>query len=255
MPCQYAACFAATSLARRASGDLCVLATARHTRVCLRVAVLHKSPRRAAAVRLTYPPSEASRRRRCSSRGAANQAAFGIFECARRRAAAFFSRARSDVGFSRAIRGEEASPGGVACFYAALQSVASSHARLSLAPRANRIRRHRYARSSSRAPPPRSTNHSIHASCPPRRITGFSPQRPASSVKPRRRGKRRRKMERKKRTANEVRRGRADEAERSETADCGSRITPADASEARRRYPADKASRRGWRAVAAGAVR
>ncbi|MBQ3747900.1 MAG: hypothetical protein II863_10900 [Kiritimatiellae bacterium] len=62
-------------------------------------------------------------------------------------------------------------------------------------------------------------------------------------------------MERKKRTANEVRCGRDDEAERSETADCGSRITPADASEARRRYPADEASRRGWRAVSAGAGR
>ena len=221
------------------SGDFGVLATARHTQVCRRVAVLPKSPRHAPSVRLT----------------AANQAALGIFECARRRVAAFFSRARSVVVFSRAIRGEEASPGGVACFYAALQSRASSHARLSLAPRANRSRRHRFARSSSRAPPPRSTNHSIHASCPPRRITGFSPQRPASLANPRRRGKRRRKMERKKRTANEVRRGRDDEAERSETADCGSRITPTDASEARRRYPADKASRRGWRAVAAGAVR
>ena len=98
LPCQYAACFAATSLARRASGDLCVLATARHTRVCLRVAVLHKSPRCAAAVRLT----------------AAKQAAFGIIECVRRYGAAFFTRARSDGVFSRAIRGEEASPGVVA---------------------------------------------------------------------------------------------------------------------------------------------
>ena len=174
------------------SGDFGVLATARHTQVCRRAAVLPKSPRHAPSVRLTYPPSEASRRRRCSGRGAANQAALGIFECARRRVAAFFSRARSVVVFSRAIRGEEASPGGVARFYAALQSRASSHARLSLAPRANRSRRHRYARSSSRAPPPRSTNHSKHTTCPPRRITGFSPQRPASSVKPRRRGKRRR---------------------------------------------------------------
>ena len=125
LPCQYAACFAATSLARRASGDLCVLATTWHTRVCLRVAVLHKSPRCAAAVRLT----------------AAKQAAFGIIDCVRRYGAAFFTRARSDGVFSRAIRGEEASPGVVACFFAALQSVASSHARLSLAPRANRSRR------------------------------------------------------------------------------------------------------------------
>jgi hypothetical protein len=98
LPCQRAACFAATSLVRRASGDLCVLATARHTRVCLRVAVLHKSPRCATAVRLT----------------AAKQAAFGIIECVRRYGAAFFTRARSDGVFSRAIRGEEASPGVVA---------------------------------------------------------------------------------------------------------------------------------------------
>ena len=79
MPCQYAACFAATSLARRASGGFRVLATARHTRVCLRAAVLQKPPRCAAAVRLT----------------AAKQAAFGIIECVRRYGAAFFSRARS----------------------------------------------------------------------------------------------------------------------------------------------------------------
>ena len=98
LPCQRAACFPATSLARRASGGFRVLATARHTRVCLRVAVLHKSPRCAAAVRLT----------------AANQAAFGIIECVRRCGAAFFTRARSDGVFSRAIRGEEASPGVVA---------------------------------------------------------------------------------------------------------------------------------------------
>ena len=98
MPCQYAACFPATSLTRRASGGFRVLATARHTRVCLRAAVLQKPPRCAAAVRLT----------------AANQAAFGIFERARRRGAAFFTRARSDGVFSRAIRGEEASPGVVA---------------------------------------------------------------------------------------------------------------------------------------------
>jgi hypothetical protein len=125
---------------------------------------------------------------------------------------------------------------------------------------------HRYARSSSLATSPRSTNHSIHTSCPPRRRTGFSPHCPAGlgQTKGRlSRGGRKTKaarkappqMERKKRTANEVRCGRDDEAERSETADCGSRITPADASEARRRYPADKASRRGWRAVSAGAGR
>ena len=80
------------------TGDFCVLATARHTRVCLRAAVLQKPPRCAAAVRLT----------------AAKQAAFGIIECVRRYGAAFFTRARSDGVFSRAIRGEEASPGGVA---------------------------------------------------------------------------------------------------------------------------------------------
>ena len=45
---------------------------------------------------------------------AAKQAAFGIIECVRRYGAAFFTRARSDGVFSRAIRGEEASPGGVA---------------------------------------------------------------------------------------------------------------------------------------------
>ena len=39
---------------------------------------------------------------------------------------------------------------------------------------------HRYARSSSLATSPRSTNHSIHTSCPPRRRTGFSPHCPAS---------------------------------------------------------------------------
>ena len=221
------------------SGDFGVLATARHAQVCRRVAVLPKSPRHAPSVRLT----------------AANQAALGIFECARRRVAAFFSRARSAVVFSSAIRGEEASPGGVACFYATLQSRASSHARLSLAPRADRSRRHRYARSSSLATAPLSTNHSKHTTCPPRRITGFSPQSPASLGQTKAARKAPPLMERKKTHRYEVKRGRDDEAERSEMADCGSRITPPDASEARRRYSADEASRRGWRAVAAGAGR
>ena len=165
MPCQYAACFAATSLARRASGGFRVLATARHTRVCLRAAVLQKPPRCAAAVRLT----------------AANQAAFGIFECARRRAAAFFTRARSDGVFSRAIRGEEASPGGVAL----LLRCASKRRFLPCSP---------LARASREPKPPRVAT-LVHQAAPrrlarqamayvlhvlPGASTGFSPRRPTS---------------------------------------------------------------------------
>ena len=37
------------------TGDFCVLATARHTRVCLRVAVLHKSPRPASVCSAAAP--------------------------------------------------------------------------------------------------------------------------------------------------------------------------------------------------------
>ena len=165
MPCQYAACFAASSLTRRASGGFRVLATARHTRVCLRAAVLQKPPRCAAAVRLT----------------AANQAAFGIFECARRRGAAFFSRARS----ARRLLPRDPRRRGVAwrCRFAfALRFKASLLAMLASRSRLARTEAavHRYARSSSLATSPRSTNHSIHTSCPPRRRTGFSPHCPAS---------------------------------------------------------------------------
>ena len=137
------------------TGDFSVLATARHTRVCLRVAVLHKSPRCAAAVRLT----------------AANQAAFGIFECARRRGAAFFSRARS----ARRLLPRDSRRGGFAWrrrfaftlrFKASLLAMLASRSRLARTEAAV----HRYARSSSLATSPRSTNHSIHTSCPPRRI-------------------------------------------------------------------------------------
>ena len=147
------------------TGDFCVLATARHTRVCLRVAVLHKSPRCAAAVRLT----------------AAKQAAFGIIECVRRYGAAFFSRARSAVGFSRAIRGEEASPVCVAL----LLRCASKRRFLPCSP---------LARASREPKPPRVAT-LVHQALPhrlarqtiayilhvlPGASTGFSPRRPTS---------------------------------------------------------------------------
>ena len=171
------------------------------------------------------------------------------------------------VGFSRAIRGGEASPGGVAL----LLRCASKRRFLPCSP---------LARASREPKPPRVAT-LVHQALPHRLarqtiayiLHVLSGVERASRhivqqawVKPRgrlSRGGRKTKAarkappqkERKKRTANEVRCGRDDEAERSETADCGSRITPADASEARRRYPADKASRRGWRAVSAGAGR
>ena len=136
-------------------------------------------------------------------------------------------------------------------FKATLLAMLASRSRLARTEAAA----HRFARSSSLATAPLSTNHSKHTTCPPRRITGFSPQSPASLGQTKAARKAPPLMERKKTHRYEVKRGRDDEAERSEAADCGSRITPPDASEARRRYPADEASRRGWRAVAAGAGR
>lgn len=61
-------------------------------------------------------------------------------------------------------------------FKASLLAMLASRSRLARTEAAV----HRYARSSSLATSPRSTNHSIHTSCPPRRRTGFSPHCPAS---------------------------------------------------------------------------